>query len=214
MKTMTAFRRAIDKAPIVPVLTVQDVAYAAPLADALIKGGLTSVEVTLRTPAALEVIRIMGDMDNDLLVGAGTIISEGDVDAALKAGSDFLVTPGTSPLLLEALSNHDGVILPGISSASEAMARFDEGYGVMKFFPAEASGGASFLKSLAGPLPHMDFMPTGGITPKNAADYLALPNVIAIGGSWIATPADMANGDWDAITDKARDAVRIGRDKG
>ena len=211
MKTMTEFRAAIDRAPIVPVLTVHDVDHAAPLAEALVKGGMTSVEITLRTPAALEVIQIMGEAQSELLVGAGTIISEGDVDAALKAGSDFLVTPGTSPLLLEALGNHDGVILPGIASASEAMARFDEGYGVMKFFPAEAAGGAAFLKSLAGPLPHMDFMPTGGITPDNAASYLALPNVIAVGGSWIATADEMARGDWAAITEKARDAVRLGR---
>ncbi|RIJ32554.1 bifunctional 4-hydroxy-2-oxoglutarate aldolase/2-dehydro-3-deoxy-phosphogluconate aldolase [Henriciella mobilis] len=211
MKTMTAFRAAIEKAPIVPVLTVYEADHAEPLAEALAKGGLTAVEVTLRTPAALDVIRIMGEAQPDLLVGAGTIISEGDVDAALKAGSDFLVTPGTSPLLLDALGNHDGVILPGVSTTSEAMARFDEGYGVMKFFPAEAAGGANFLKSLSGPLPHMDFMPTGGITPQNAGDYLSLPNVIAVGGSWLATKDEMAKGDWAAIVEKAKDAVRIGR---
>nr|WP_233352996.1 bifunctional 4-hydroxy-2-oxoglutarate aldolase/2-dehydro-3-deoxy-phosphogluconate aldolase [Henriciella mobilis] len=208
---MTAFRAAIEKAPIVPVLTVYEADHAEPLAEALAKGGLTAVEVTLRTPAALDVIRIMGEAQPDLLVGAGTIISEGDVDAALKAGSDFLVTPGTSPLLLDALGNHDGVILPGVSTTSEAMARFDEGYGVMKFFPAEAAGGANFLKSLSGPLPHMDFMPTGGITPQNAGDYLSLPNVIAVGGSWLATKDEMAKGDWAAIVEKAKDAVRIGR---
>ncbi|MEQ9526937.1 MAG: bifunctional 4-hydroxy-2-oxoglutarate aldolase/2-dehydro-3-deoxy-phosphogluconate aldolase [Parvibaculaceae bacterium] len=211
MKNMTAFRSAIEAAPIVPVLTVFDEDHAEPLAEALIKGGITSAEITLRTPAALEVIRRMSDAFKDFLVGAGTIISEGDVDAALKAGSDFLVTPGTSPLLLEALGNHDGIILPGVATASEAMARFDEGYGVMKFFPAEAAGGANFLKSLAGPLPHMDFMPTGGITPKNATDYLSLPNVIAVGGSWIATKDEMAKGDWAAITEKAKEAVKIGR---
>lgn len=213
MKSMTAFRAAIEAAPIVPVLTVYDEAHAEPLAAALVKGGMTSVEITLRTPAALKVIQIMGESQKDLLVGAGTIISEGDVDAALKAGSDFLVTPGASPLLLDALSNHDGIILPGVASASEAMARFDEGYGVLKFFPAEAAGGASFLKALSGPLPHIDFMPTGGITTRNAADYLSLPNVIAVGGSWIATKDEMARGDWAAITDKAKDAVRIGRGK-
>lgn len=211
MKTMTAFRAAIEKAPVVPVLTVHDVSHAEPLGEALARGGLTSVEITLRTPAALEVIRRMGQMDNDLLVGAGTIISEGDVDAALKAGADFLVTPGASPLLLEALGSHDGVILPGVSTVSEAMARFDEGYGVLKFFPAEAAGGVDFLKALGGPLPHIDFMPTGGITPQNAGDYLALRNVVAVGGSWIASAEEMANGDWDAIADKAAHAVKIGR---
>ncbi|MCH2458226.1 MAG: bifunctional 4-hydroxy-2-oxoglutarate aldolase/2-dehydro-3-deoxy-phosphogluconate aldolase [Henriciella sp.] len=211
MKTMTAFRAAIDKAPIVPVLTVHEAEHAEPLAEALLRGGLSSVEVTLRTPAALEVIRRMSQVDEKLLVGAGTIISEGDVDASLKAGADFLVTPGTSPLLLEALSNHDGVILPGVSTASEAMSRFDEGYGVIKFFPAEAAGGAKFLKALSAPLPHVDFMPTGGVTPENAADYLALPNVIAVGGSWIATAEEMAAGDWQAIADKSAAAVRLGR---
>ena len=211
MKTMTQFRAAIEKAPIVPVLTVYEADHAEPLAEALVRGGLSSVEITLRTPAALEVIRRMGAVSDELIVGAGTIISEGDVDAALKAGSDFLVTPGMSPLLLDALSSHGGIILPGIATASEAMARFDEGFGVMKFFPAEAAGGAKFLKSLAGPLPHMDFMPTGGITPQNAADYLSLPNVIAVGGSWIATREEMAAGDWDAVAQKAADAVRIGR---
>ena len=211
MKTMTEFRAAIDAAPIVPVLTVHDAAHAAPLAEALMKGGVRAVEVTLRTPAALEVLRIMGEAEDGLLVGAGTVISEGDVDAVLKAGSDFVVTPGTSPLLLDALASHDGVILPGVATVSEAMARFDEGYGVMKFFPAEVAGGAGFLKALAGPLPHMDFMPTGGITPQNAADYLSLPNVIAVGGSWLATKDEMAKGDWQAITDKARQAVKIGR---
>ncbi|MGB3624334.1 MAG: bifunctional 4-hydroxy-2-oxoglutarate aldolase/2-dehydro-3-deoxy-phosphogluconate aldolase [Henriciella sp.] len=211
MKTMTAFRSAIEAAPIVPVLTVYEADHAEPLAEALMKGGITSAEITLRTPAALEVIRRMSDAFKDFLVGAGTIISEGDVDAALKAGSDFLVTPGTSPLLLEALGSHDGIILPGVATASEAMARFDEGFGVMKFFPAEAAGGAKFLKSLAGPLPHMDFMPTGGVTPQNAVDYLSLPNVIAVGGSWIATKEEMANGDWAAITEKAKEAVKIGR---
>jgi 2-dehydro-3-deoxyphosphogluconate aldolase/(4S)-4-hydroxy-2-oxoglutarate aldolase len=209
--TMTAFREATARAPVVPVLTVHEADHAEPLAEALIRGGMTSVEITLRTPAALEVIRRMGMMGDDLIVGAGTIISEGDVDAAVKAGSAFLVTPGMSPLLLEALSDHDGIILPGIATASEAMARFEEGFGVMKFFPAEAAGGARFLKSLAGPLPHMDFMPTGGITPQNAGDYLSLPNVIAVGGSWIATKEEMAAGDWSAITAKAKEAVRLGR---
>lgn len=211
MKTMTAFRAAIDKAPIVPVLTVHEADHAEPLAEALLRGGLSSVEITLRTPAALEVIHRMSHVDDRLLVGAGTIISEGDVDASLKAGADFLVTPGASPLLLDALSNHDGVILPGVSTASEAMARFDEGYGVLKFFPAEAAGGAKFLKALSAPLPHIDFMPTGGVTPENAAEYLSLPNVVAVGGSWIATADEMASGDWQAISDKAAAAVKLGR---
>ena len=211
MITLAAFREALHGAPIVPVLTVPDVAHAAPLAAALLEGGLRSAEITLRTPAALEVITEMKQAAPELVVGAGTICSEGDVDAALKAGADCLVSPGAGPELLKALAYHDGVILPGVSTASEAMARFEEGYGVLKFFPAEASGGANFLKSLAGPLPHIEFMPTGGVKPHNALDYLNLPNVIAAGGTWIASPAEMEAGDWVGITNKVRQAAELGK---
>ena len=211
MINLATFRTALDGAPIVPVLTVEAVEHAAPLAKALISGGLRSAEVTLRTKVALEVIREMKQAEPSLLVGAGTICSEGDVDAALKAGSDFLVSPGAGPDLLKALAYHDGVILPGVSTASEAMARFEEGYGVQKFFPAEAAGGANFLKSLSGPLPHIDFMPTGGLKPHNVKDYLALPNVIAAGGTWIASPAEMAAGDWAGIEAKVREAVNLSK---
>ena len=211
MINLATFREALHDAPIVPVLTVTAVEHAAPLANALIKGGLKSAEVTLRTPVALEVIAEMKSAEPDLVVGAGTIISEGDVDAALKAGADFLVSPGAGPELMKALAYHDGVILPGVSTASEAMARFEEGYGVLKFFPAEAAGGANFLKSLAGPLPHIDFMPTGGVKPHNARDYLGLPNVIAAGGTWIASPAEMEAGDWAGIEAKVREASVLGK---
>jgi len=179
MINLAKFREALHGAPVVPVLTVPAVKHAAPLASALISGGLRS---------------------------------EGDVDAALKAGADFLVSPGAGPELIKALAYHDGVILPGVSTASEAMARFEEGYGVQKFFPAEAAGGANFLKSLAGPLPHIDFMPTGGVKPHNARDYLSLPNVIAAGGTWIASPAEMEAGDWAGIEAKVREAADLGKD--
>lgn len=212
MKSTTALRAAIDKAPIVPVLTVHEVNHAAPLAEALIDGGLTTAEVTLRTPAALEVIRVFRKYSSDLIVGAGTIVSAGDVESALGAGAEFLISPGSSPALIEALSEHDGAILPGVATASEAMARFDEGYGTMKFFPAEVSGGAKFLESIAGPLPHIDFIPTGGVTPGNMKDYLSLSNVIAVGGSWIATKEDLTNGNWSAIVEKARNAVNTARE--
>lgn len=211
MINLATFREALHGAPIVPVLTVTEVAHAAPLAAALKRGGLKSAEVTLRTPAALEVIQEMKDAEPSLIVGAGTIISEGDVDAALKAGADFLVSPGAGPDLLKALAYHDGVILPGVSTASEAMSRFEEGYGVLKFFPAEPAGGAPFLKSLAGPLPHIDFMPTGGIKPHNVGDYLSLPNVIAAGGTWIASPEEMTAGKWDEIEARVREAVLLGK---
>ncbi|MEM9938834.1 MAG: bifunctional 4-hydroxy-2-oxoglutarate aldolase/2-dehydro-3-deoxy-phosphogluconate aldolase [Pseudomonadota bacterium] len=211
MINMATFHNSLSDAPIVPVLTVEKVAHAAPLAAALKAGGLKTVEVTLRTAVALEVIAEMKRAEPTMIVGAGTICTEGDVDAALKAGSDFLVSPGTSPDLIKALAYHDGVVLPGVSTASEAMARFDEGYGVQKFFPAEAAGGANFLKSLSGPLPHIDFMPTGGVKPHNANDYLGLPNVIAAGGTWIASPADMEAGKWDEITERATEAAALGK---
>ena len=211
MISLSEFRQAIHDAPIVPVLTVPQVAHAAPLAHALMKGGLRSAEVTLRTEAALEVIAEMKRAEPDLVVGAGTIVSEGDVDAALKAGADFLVSPGAGPDLMAALAYHDGVILPGVATASEAMSRFEQGYGVQKFFPAEASGGVNFLKSLAGPLPHIDFMPTGGVKPHNVRDYLSLPNVIAAGGTWIASPEEMEAGDWGSIETKVREAAALGK---
>lgn len=211
MINLATFREALHSAPVVPVLTVTNVAHAAPLANALLSGGLKSAEVTLRTPVALEVIAELKNVAPDLVVGAGTICSEGDVDAALKAGADFLVSPGAGPELLKALAYHDGVILPGVATASEAMARFEQGYGVLKFFPAEASGGVNFLKSLAAPLPHIDFMPTGGVKPHNARDYLSLPNVIAVGGTWIASPDEMAAGDWAGIEAKVREAADLGK---
>ncbi len=211
MINLATFREALHGAPIVPVLTVTQVEHAAPLASTLMKGGLRSAEVTLRTPIALKVIEEMKQAEPDLIVGAGTICSEGDVDAALKAGADFLVSPGTAPELLKALAYHDGVILPGVATASEAMARFEEGFGVQKFFPAEASGGANFLSSLAGPLPHIDFMPTGVVKPHNAPDYLRLPNVIAAGGTWIASPQEMEAGDWAGIETKVREAAELGK---
>ncbi len=211
MINLATLREALHGAPIVPVLTVPAVEYAAPLAATLMKGGLRSAEVTLRTPVALKVIEEMKQAEPDLIVGAGTICSEGDVDAALKAGADFLVSPGAGPELLKALAYHDGVILPGVATASEAMARFEEGYGVQKFFPAEVSGGANFLKSLAGPLPHIDFMPTGGVKPHNAMDYLSLPNVIAAGGTWIVSPQELEAGDWSGIEARVREAAELGK---
>jgi len=211
MINLATLREALHGAPIVPVLTVPAVEHAAPLAATLMKGGLRSAEVTLRTPVALKVIEEMKQAEPDLIVGAGTICSEGDVDAALKAGADFLVSPGAGPELLKALAYHDGVILPGVATASEAMARFEEGYGVQKFFPAEASGGVNFLKSLAGPLPHIDFMPTGGVKPHNAMDYLSLPNVIAAGGTWIVSPQELEAGDWSGIEARVREAAELGK---
>ena len=197
-------------APVIPVLVVKDAAHAAPLARALVAGGLPALEVTLRTPAALDVIREMATVEGGV-VGAGTLLTPADVERAKEAGASFGVSPGATPLLLEAAEANDLPLLPGAASATEAMALLERGYRVQKFFPAEAAGGASFLKSLASPLPQIRFCPTGGIGADNAPDYLALPNVACVGGSWVATGALVEAGDWDGITALAAAAAKLPR---
>lgn len=195
-------------APVVPVLVVKYVAHAAPLAQALVKGGLPALEVTLRTPAALDVIREMAQISGGV-VGAGTLLTSDDVERAKKAGATFGVSPGATDRLLDACEANDLPLLPGATSASESMRLLERGYSVQKFFPAEAAGGASFLKSLASPLPQVRFCPTGGISLKNAQDYLSLPNTLCVGGSWVA-PGDMvAAGNWDGITKLAAEAATL-----
>lgn len=197
-------------APIIPVLVVQDVATAKPLAQALVKGGLPVLEVTLRTDAALEVIAEMASVEGGV-VGAGTLLTPADVAAAKDAGATFGVSPGSTPTLLEACEEADLPLLPGAASASEAMALLERGYTVQKFFPAEAAGGAKLLKSLASPLPQIRFCPTGGVSPSNATDYLSLPNVLCAGGSWVAPNDLIAAGDWDGITALAAEAAALPR---
>ena len=196
-------------APVVPVLVVDDVAHAAPLAAALVAGGLPALEVTLRTPVALEVIAEMARIDGGA-VGAGTLLTAADVEAAKKAGATFGVSPGATDRLLDACEANDLPLLPGASSASEAMRLLERGYTVQKFFPAEAAGGAPFLKSLASPLPQIRFCPTGGVSLKNAMDYLSLPNTLCVGGSWVAPGNLVKSGDWAGITDLAKTAARLG----
>ncbi len=196
------------RAPVVPVLVVQDTAHAAPLARALVKGGLPALEVTLRTPAALDVIRAMADVDGGI-VGAGTLLTPEDVRAAKHAGATFGVSPGATDRILDAAEAEDLPILPGAATASEAMRLLERGYTVQKFFPAEASGGANMLKSLSSPLPQIRFCPTGGVSLENARDYLSLPNVLCVGGSWVA-PTDMVKqGNWDGITKLASEAAAL-----
>ncbi|UWQ15720.1 bifunctional 4-hydroxy-2-oxoglutarate aldolase/2-dehydro-3-deoxy-phosphogluconate aldolase [Aliiroseovarius sp. M344] len=196
-------------APVVPVLVVDDVAHAAPLAAALVAGGLPALEVTLRTPVALEVIAEMARIDGGA-VGAGTLLTAADVEAAKNAGATFGVSPGATDRLLDACEANDLPLLPGASSASEAMRLLERGYTVQKFFPAEAAGGAPFLKSLASPLPQIRFCPTGGVSLKNAMDYLSLPNTLCVGGSWVA-PGDLVkSGDWAGITNLAKTAAQLG----
>lgn len=197
------------KAPIVPVLVVEDVAHAVPLARALVSGGLPALEVTLRTPAALEVIRAMANVPGGI-VGAGTLRSVEDVHAAKDAGAQFGVSPGATDRLLDAAEEAGLPMLPGAATASEAMRLWERGYRMLKFFPAETSGGAPALKALAAPLPDILFCPTGGVTPQNAAGYLSLPNVVCAGGSWVAPKAKLAGGDWQGIEHLARDAATLG----
>ncbi|MFN4025158.1 MAG: bifunctional 4-hydroxy-2-oxoglutarate aldolase/2-dehydro-3-deoxy-phosphogluconate aldolase [Hyphomonas sp.] len=195
---------AAKQAPVVPVLVVDSAASAAPLAKALEAAGITIAEVTLRTADGIRVIEEMCKAAPGLIVGAGTVLSARDVDAALGAGAQFLVSPGMSPGLRASLSGREHLMIPGVATASEAMARAEEGFQRLKLFPASVAGGVPALKALAGPLPHLRFMPTGGITEGEVAAYLGLPNVFAIGGSWIASQADINAGNWDRIADIAR----------
>ena len=203
-------REICELAPIVPVLVVHDVAHARPLAEALVAGGLPALEVTLRTPAALDVISEMAEVKGGV-VGAGTLLTPADVKAAKQAGAQFGVSPGATDILLDAAEAEGLPMLAGAATASEAMALLERGYSMLKFFPAEASGGAPALKSLASPLPQISFCPTGGVSPSNAASYLSLPNVVCAGGSWVA-PADLVEaGDWAGIEALAREASKLAR---
>ncbi|TCO72468.1 bifunctional 4-hydroxy-2-oxoglutarate aldolase/2-dehydro-3-deoxy-phosphogluconate aldolase [Rhodovulum euryhalinum] len=198
------------RAPVIPVLVVEDAAQARPLAEALVAGGLPVLEVTLRTPAALEAIREMALVEG-AIVGAGTLITPDDVEAAQGAGARFGVSPGATPMLLDAARAGELPLLPGAATATEAMALLERGYTVQKFFPAEAAGGVAALRALAGPLPRIRFCPTGGVGAGNAADYLALPNTLCVGGSWVAPKEMVTAGDWTGIAALARAAAGLGR---
>mgnify|MGYP006197244023 CR=1 FL=1 len=195
-------------APVVPVIVVEDLAHAAPLARALVAGGLPALEVTLRTACALEAIRAMAEVPGGV-VGAGTLLTPADVKAAKAAGAMFGVSPGATDRLLDACAEHELPLLPGAATASEIMGLLEKGYTVQKFFPAEQSGGAAFLKSIGSPLPQVSFCPTGGISLKNARDYLGLKNILCVGGSWVAPKDAMALGDWAAITKLAAEACAL-----
>lgn len=198
-------RAVCQLAPVVPVLVIDDLAHAKPLAEALVKGGLPALEVTLRTPCALDAIRAMAEVPGGV-VGAGTLLTRADVKAAKEAGATFGVSPGSTDALLEACAEFELPLLPGAVTASEVMRLLEKGYTVQKFFPAEQSGGAAFLKSIGSPIPQVRFCPTGGISLKNAPDYLALKNILCVGGSWVAPKEAMAAGNWDAITTLAAEA--------
>ncbi len=208
-KASAEMKRICSLAPVIPVLVIEDASTARPLAEALVAGGLPVLEVTLRTPAALEAITAMRAVKG-AIVGAGTLVSQNDVRKAHEAGAAFGVSPGATDDLLQAATAMGMPLLPGAATASEAMKLLARGYDMLKFFPAEGAGGIPALKSLAGPLPQITFCPTGGITPDNAATYLALPNVACVGGSWVAPRDLVARGDWGAIRSLAEQAAGMG----
>ena len=195
--------------PVVPVLVIKDLAHAVPLARALVAGGLKAIEITLRTPVALRAIRAVADEVEGAVPGAGTVLNAAQYHQAVEAGSQFIVSPGTTQELLDVARKSPVPLLPGAATAREVMALREEGYGVLKFFPAEQAGGAAYLKSLSSPLAGTMFCPTGGITPDNARDYLSLPNVVCVGGSWVAPTALVEAGDWEGITRLAREACQL-----
>ena len=197
-------------APVIPVLVIERIDHARPLAEALIAGGLPVLEVTLRTPCALDAIAAMAQVDGGV-VGAGTLLNADDVRAAKAAGARFGVSPGGTAPVIDACIAEELPLLPGAATATEAMALMDRGYTMQKFFPAEAVGGAASLQALAAPLPQILFCPTGGITASNAPDYLALPNVACVGGSWVAPKRALADQDWAEITRLARAAAALPR---
>ena len=195
-------------APVIPVLVIEDATIAEPLAEALISGGLPTLEVTLRSAAALDAIRAMSKVVG-ATVGAGTLLSGQDVRAAKEAGAVFGVSPGATDNLLQACEDSDMPLLPGAATASEVMRLMERGYRMQKFFPAEASGGVPALQSIGGPLPQVTFCPTGGIGAVNAPAYLALSNTVCVGGSWVAPKSLVEKRDWQAIEALARQAAQL-----
>ena len=195
--------------PVMPVIVIDSADQAEPLADALLAGGIRTAEITLRTPAAIKAIEKMARNCPDITVGAGTVRTARDAQIAADAGSRFVVSPGTTSSILEGCQSAGLPLLPGAASVSEMMALAEQGYSVQKFFPANAAGGISFIKSLSSPLPDLTFCPTGGITEITAPDWLALPNIVCVGGSWIAPQVLIESGDFAEITNRARVAAHL-----
>jgi 2-dehydro-3-deoxyphosphogluconate aldolase/(4S)-4-hydroxy-2-oxoglutarate aldolase len=197
--------------PVVAVLVIEDARNAAPLARALLAGGVKLIEITLRTPAALEAMERIGGEVEGAVVGAGTLLSPRQFDDVARRGCRFAVSPGATPALIEAASQSPLPWLPGAATLSEMMHLLEHGLSLQKFFPAEAAGGTAYLKSIASVLPDLSFCPTGGIDQRNAADYLALANVLCVGGSWVAPPALVKAERWGEIETLAASAARVPR---
>lgn len=208
---MTVIKNIMNTSPVIPVMVINKLEHAVPLANALVEGGLKVLEITLRTPVALEAIKKIKSEVPNAIVGAGTIINLKTFDSAIEAGAEFIVSPGVTSNLLDTALKSDIPILPGVITPSEVMNLLEKGITEMKFFPAEAAGGIPMVKSIGGPLPQITFCPTGGVSPKNAADYLALDNVACVGGSWMA-PASLVDAEnWTEIKRLTIEAVNIAK---
>jgi 2-dehydro-3-deoxyphosphogluconate aldolase/(4S)-4-hydroxy-2-oxoglutarate aldolase len=197
----------LKSGPVVPVLVIENIEHAVPLARALLAGGIKVLEITLRSEMAVEAIRRVSKQVPEAIVGAGTVTTPEDLQAVTEAGAVFAISPGLTPALLTAASQGSIALIPGISTPSELMVGMEKGYTEFKFFPAEAAGGVSILKAIGGPFPQITFCPTGGISLKNFNDYLILDNVACVGGSWIVPAASVERENWQSITALARDAV-------
>ena len=195
--------------PVMPVVVIDDAANAVPLARALLAGGIKTIEITLRTPAALDAIRAIAQDAPQMIVGAGTVLTADDLTAAIEAGAKYALSPGGTPKLMKAARKAAIPFIPGIATSSEIQRGLERGYRCFKFFPAEQLGGPSALKALAGPFPGVRFCPTGSITREKAPLYLALDNVLCVGGSWIAPADKIKAGDWAAIEATARQAATL-----
>lgn len=206
----------LDIAPVIPVVVIDDVAHAVPLAEALVQGGIPIIEITLRSSAALAAIERVASQVPDIVVGAGTVLGPAQVRQVVDAGAQFLVTPGSPPRLLESAIDSGLPLLPGASTLTEMLALAEAGLTVQKFFPAEASGGREYLSAVAGPCPQLRFCPTGGVSPRTAAGWLAMPNVGCVGGTWLTPQDAVVQQDWEQITGLARAAAafRVGESVG
>ena len=208
--TFTALQ-VMQDAPMIPVIVLNDVAHAIPLARALVAGGIRMLEVTLRTPQALACMEAIAKSVPEAVVGAGTVRSAADANAAANAGAKFAVSPGYTQAVGLACRNHGLTLLPGVATGSEIMMAQEDGYSELKFFPAMQAGGVAMLKAWSGPFFDVQFCPTGGVTPQNAADFLNLPNVACVGGSWLVPADALAHGDWAHIEKLAREASQLKR---
>jgi 2-dehydro-3-deoxyphosphogluconate aldolase/(4S)-4-hydroxy-2-oxoglutarate aldolase len=202
-------KEIMSVSPIVPVMVINNVEHAVPLAKALVKGGLKVLEITLRTDAALESIRRIKAEVPDAIVGAGTIINIDTLNAAIEAGAEFIVSPGTTDKLIDAAIATGVPLLPGIANPSDALRLLEKGITEMKFFPAEAAGGVPMLKSIGAPIPQITFCPTGGVSQKNVKDYYGLANVACVGGSWMCAANLVDAENWDEITRLSAEAVKL-----